>query len=110
MRELLKKAWSLTFAAGALSLVMINAAVNHGCGGARPPESVSQAAPPSVTPRSEPDAGADSGCEEPSYMHATKAPVWTWEDHCRRKGNAVKGATEPPAPSNALLPSQQQAP
>lgn len=120
MRQLLKKAGSLILAIGALALVLFNAAVNHGCGGARSAEPAAQVAPASEPPRaSEPPvaagvpsapAAADPECEEPSYMHATKAPVWMAEDKCRRRAAGVKGAAEPATPGNAPSPQQQQAP
>jgi hypothetical protein len=118
MGQLLKKAGSLTLAVGALSLVLFNAAVNHGCGGARPAEPAAQMAPASESPpASEPpvavgvpsaSAAADPDCETPSYMHATKAPVWV-PDKCRGKAAGVKGVAEPAEQSKAPAP-QQQAP
>lgn len=128
MGQLLKKAGSLILAIGALALVLFNAAINHGCGGARSAEPAAQVpadtkadskvAPDSeARPASEPPVGvpsaaaeADPECEERSYMHATKAPVWMAEDKCRRRAAAVKGAAEPAAESDAPSPTQQQAP
>lgn len=121
MRQLLKKAGSLTLAVGALSLVLFNAAVNHGCGGARPAEPAAQMAPASEPLRtSEPpvavgagvpsaSGAADPDCEMPYYMHATKAPVLI-RDECRAKAARVEGAAEPAVQSDAPAPQQQQAP
>jgi hypothetical protein len=118
MRQLLRKAGSLTFAVGALSLLLFNAAVSHGCGGARPAEPAAQTAPESEPRRASearvagvPSASgaADPDCETPSYMHATKAPVWMAEDECRRRAGGVSGVAEPAERNNAPAP-QQQAP
>jgi hypothetical protein len=116
MRQLLRKAGSLTFAVGALSLLLFNAAVNHGCGSARPAEPAAQMAPASEPLRTPAAAGvpsasvaADPECKIPPYMYATKAPVWMLEKDFCGKGAGVNGVAEPAEQSNAPA-AQQQAP
>lgn len=122
MRELLKKAGSLALGLGALSLVLFHAAVNHGCGGSRP-EPAAQAGPepagiapsppsPAATANhasvSAPSATPDPDCEQPSYMHATKAPVFVPEKCRPAPGGKL---AEPAVPSsNGNNAPQQQAP
>jgi hypothetical protein len=124
MRELLKKAGSLALGLGALSLVLFHAAVNHGCGGSRA-EPAAQAGPepavlaPSSAPpspaatanhasASAPSASPDPDCERPSYMHATKAPVFVPEKCRPAPGGKL---AEPAVPSsNGNNAPQQQAP
>ena len=112
MRELLKKAGSLALGIGALGLVLFHAAVNHGCGGSRA-EPATQVAPEPVgeapgAPANHaavaPNEAPDPDCEEPSYLHATKAPVFVPEK-CR-PGHGAK-VSEPAVPNSA---PQQQAP
>lgn len=133
MSELLKKAGSLALGVGALSLVLLNAAMTHGCGGSRlsepapqvaaepPPEAASPApasslsslsSPPpppasaAAAPTPEPNGlfGAEGDCEEAPYMAATKAPVMPM-----RRCKPASGAKSKPSTGNSL-PQQQQAP
>ena len=128
MRDLVKKVGSLVLGVGALSLLLLNAALTHGCGAARRDAPATQAgAPPPATaeqpPGAEPapnsappgstaaDATAVAGeedCEEASpYMPATKAPVMPMRRCAKKSTPNAKQTTEPGAPpSNA----QQQAP
>ena len=86
MQEPLRKAGALALGTGALSLVLVNAFLTHGCGGTRPAAAVETpgrsgesrtATPPApaasnqaATPPTDPD------CTPPPYMYATKAPIW----------------------------------
>lgn len=128
MRELAKKVGSLALAVGALSLVLANAALNHGCAGSqpaanaqaepgrddlRPPnpdtdgERAKPTAPTASAAPSPPGVNGtglgltgDDDCD-PSYMYATKAPVIR-VGNCRPGGQAAKpGAKSAVSPSNA---------
>ncbi len=105
MRELAKKAGSLALAAGALALVLANAAVTHGCSAARPPGAPSSASSP---PSSVDVAAAkpDPDCVVPSYMYATKAPIFV-PPKCRGEAASEPAAQASPGPENA---AQHQAP
>ena len=115
-------------AIGALTLVLTNAALNHGCAGAQPaanaqaepgrddlrppnPDAGSERAKPiapaaSAAPSPQGVNGtglgiaADDDCD-PSYMYATKAPVIR-VGNCRPGGQSAKpGAKSAVSPSNA---------
>jgi hypothetical protein len=124
MHNLVRKVGSLVLAAGALSLLLVNAALTHGCSGARrdapvtqagppPPAaaeqpSVAQPSPPADPPppaaASAPPAVAEDDCvEESPYMYATKAPVMP----VRRCGKSTPNAKQTTPPSGN---AQQQAP
>jgi hypothetical protein len=133
MRDLVKKVGSLVLGASALSLLLVNAALTHGCSGARrdapaaqagapPPMTAEQPSgsepPPGAAPASAaaptPSAGADAtasagedDCEEDApYMYATKAPVMPMR-RCGKKSTPNAKRTTQPSPSNN---AQQQAP
>jgi hypothetical protein len=131
MRELAKKVGSLALAIGALTLVLINAGLNHGCASSQPAVNAQAEPGRDDLPPPDPDAGAarakpvappastasslqdDNGrglglagddCN-PSYMPATKAPVFVY-DKCRPGAQSGKPSTKGAvSPSNA----QQQA-
>jgi hypothetical protein len=132
MRDLAKKVGSLVLGVGALSLLLVNAALTHGCSGARRDAPATQvAAPPPATPEQLPageqppgaapartaapsppataDAtagAAEDDCEEEApYMHATKAPVIPMR-RCKKSTPNAKQTTSPSPANNA----QQQAP
>jgi hypothetical protein len=117
MRELMKKVGSLVLGVGALALVLANAAMTHGCARSTTAQVTPQAGPPSAAsepPSANPTAtaaggGANPNCTPPSYMYATKAPIWTMlPPECR-------GGTPTPTPAPQQAPSpganaEQQAP
>jgi hypothetical protein len=109
MSDLVKKVGSLLLASGALSLILLNAGMSQGCGGARRDGAVIQASPP--PPETAKELGAaeapDSDCEEPApYMYATKAPVMPVR-HCRKTETNAAQVAEPAVPAGN---AQQQAP
>jgi hypothetical protein len=133
MHDLVKKVGSLVLGASALSLLLVNAALTHGCSGATRDAPATQAgAPPPATPQqprgseqppgaapvtaaaptppASADASASAGeddCEEDApYMHATKAPVMPMRRCGKKSTPNAKQTTQPSSPSNA----QQQAP
>lgn len=126
MRELAKKVGSLALAVGALTLVLFNAALNHGCASSQPAARAEPGRddlrPPSPGAGSErakavaptasmapslrdvdgsgPGLAGDEDCD-PSYMYATKAPVIR-VGNCRGGGQAANpGAKSAVDPSNA---------
>ena len=118
MQGFVKKVGSLVLGIGALSLLLANAALTHGCSGARREAPVTQvetppAAPsPAATERSQapqpsppkaaeaPASSAEPDCDEaPPYLHATKAPVYLIRPCGKSQPNA-KQTTEPAAPAN----------
>jgi hypothetical protein len=121
MRDLVKKVGSLVLGIGALSLLLANAALTHGCSGARrdapatqvgePPPAATEEQPRAAEPS--PPAGAapaasseDEDCDEaPHYMHATKAPVMPMR-RCGKSTPSAKRTAEPASPKN----NAQQAP
>jgi hypothetical protein len=108
MRESLKKLGSLTLGAGALVLVLANAALTHGCARSSTAQVTPQTAPPSEDSDSPTAKGsANPNCTPPSYMYATKAPIWV-PPECYG-GNPVP--TQPPqqVPSQGAN-AEQQAP
>jgi hypothetical protein len=84
VRELAKKLGAVVMAIGALTCVLANAALNHGCGGSRAATQVESAgAPRPDAAEASPKAAAevatpadDPDCRVPAYMYATKAPIW----------------------------------
>ena len=128
MRDLVKKVGSLLLGAGALSLLLVNAALTHGCGGARRDAPATQAGtPPPSTPEQPPgaqperaatpppaaaaaataSAGEDDCEEEAPYMYATKAPVIPMRRCGKKSTPNAKQTAEPASPRNN---AQQQAP
>ena len=121
MRDLVKKVGSLVLASGALSLLLANAALTHGCSGARHGAPATQVGePPPAAAEEQPRAGEPSppaaaaatastegeDCDEvPPYMHATKAPVMPMR-RCGKSTPNAKQAAEPASPRN----NAQQAP
>jgi hypothetical protein len=128
MSERLKKAGSLALGIGALSLVLFNAAMTHGCGGSRageptpqvasePPAEAEPLVAPKASASSSPNPkpmvstaakveelfGGDGDCEEPPYMPATKAAVMPMR-RCKPPGGAK---SESPT-KNSLPPQEQQ--
>jgi hypothetical protein len=118
MQGFVKKVGSLVLGIGALSLLLANAALTHGCGGARreapvpqvetppaaagpaptEPSPVAQPSPPQTVEA--PAASAEPDCEEaPPYLHATKAPVYLVRPCGKSQPNA-KQKIEPAAPAN----------
>lgn len=73
MRELFQKAGSLVLGVAALGLLLVNAAMTHGCASSQP----APATPGSSASAVQRDPNADPDCQVPEYLHATKAPVWT---------------------------------
>jgi hypothetical protein len=74
MRTVLQKIGALLLAAGALSALLAQAALTHGCGGAPARQSEAHAptsAPTAHEPAPAPDA---EDYEDKGYMGATKAP------------------------------------
>jgi hypothetical protein len=112
MREFLKKLGSLSLGVSALSLVLANAAITHGCARSPSSQATPQAPPAAHGPvpgSGKPMAGvepteSEDPCEPPEYMHATKAPVWI-PPGCRG-GDAVPAREAPSSSENAA----QQAP
>jgi hypothetical protein len=123
MRDLFKKLGSLALGVGALSLVLVNAAMTHGCASSSATQQATPQAglppnetepPPNEAPPSplKPNAvagkpAANPNCEVPSYMYATKAPIWL-PPECH-------GGTPAPTPAQAQKPNPaanavQQAP
>jgi len=114
MRNLFKKLGSLALGVGALTLVLSNAALTHGC--ARSPTAqapqagtASEASESSGSdnPAVSEKAAANPNCTPPSYMYATKAPIWVPPE--------CYGGTPAATPPPQQLPSQganaqQQAP
>ena len=116
MREFSKKLGSLALGVGALSLVLVNAAMTHGCARSSTPAVSPQAGRPSevATPASTGSAAAENGAANPDctpapYMYATKAPVWMMlPPECRGEP-----PTTTPAPQQMPSPgahSTEQAP
>lgn len=127
MRELAKKIGSLVLALGTLALVLVDAALNHGCASSQPaarllaepsrddlrppnaqagvdPSKLTTApveSPPSLQGVDNTGLGlGDDGCD-PSYMYATKAPVIRL-GNCHPREQATKTpAKSPVVPSNA---------
>lgn len=115
MRELLKKLGSVTLGVGALALVLANAAMTHGCARSSTAQVTPRSGPPSAGAEPKTSEGttvagessADPKCTPPSYMYATKAPIWVPPE--------CNGGTATPTPSPQQMPSspantQQQAP
>jgi hypothetical protein len=115
MRELLKKLGSLTLGVGALALVLANAAMTHGCARSSTVQVTPRSGPPSAgaEPKTSEgttlagDGSANPKCTPPSYMYATKAPIWVPPECYGGK----PAATPPPqqVPSQGAN-AEQQAP
>lgn len=120
MRDFARKVGSIGLGVGALSALLVNAALTHGCGGWRLDAPATQAgAPPPTTAEQPHDAGPpqpaapdatasddDTDCDEAPYMHATKAPVMPMRRCGKSKPNA-RQTSEPLSPANN---AQRQAP
>jgi hypothetical protein len=105
MRTIVQKIGALVLAVGALSALLTQAALTHGCGGAPARQGEAQA-PSSPSPASGPAAASEAEDDE-AYMGATKAPPL---DAFRRSPKSSAGRdveeTEDAGDDNA----QQQAP
>jgi hypothetical protein len=98
MRDFAKKLGSLVLGVGALGLVLANAAMTHGCASSPPTQVPPNAAPPNAaaeSPKSNP-------CDPPSYMYATKAPIWVPPECHGGKPAPQPGPQQAPA-SNAQV-------
>jgi hypothetical protein len=104
MRRILQKIGALVLALGALTALLAQAALTHGCGGS-PQRSEPQApAAGSTAPAPAPDEPASY--EDKDYMGATKAPPL---DAFRRSPKSSAGG-EPDETEDARDGAQQQAP
>ena len=109
MRDLLKKVGSSVLGLGALALVLVNAAMTHGCARA---SNTQASPPPSPSPGAVVEApglpaanaasasSANDPCRPPSYMFATKAPVWI-PPECTSIDPVPAKAPAESSPSNA---------
>jgi hypothetical protein len=95
MASRLKKVGSLGLGLCALALVMANAAMTHGCAGSQATQQATS--PPGATspPATDPD------CVAPSYMYATKAPVY-WTPPIKCAAGKPTPMPPPPAQANAV--------
>jgi len=108
MRELLKKVGSVLLGAGALALLLVNAALTHGCAGSR---AQSQAAYTGATPsppeatgnQSKAQAKADDPCAPPPYMYATKAPIFA-QPGCGQPAQQAPPQQAPPQQASPQAP------
>lgn len=129
MRELVRKAASLALWVGALVLMLVHAALTHGCAGARAEGATPNAGPygplggpeqasPSesgsvVTPANDAnaEAKAEDPCKPPPYMYATKAPIWIPPEcypNASSTSTSTSKASSPYATQNAQPPPAQQ--
>ena len=77
MHDFVKKTASLALGVGSLGLLLVNAALAHGCGGSQPAgqsATTATAAPPANGAKAQ--AKADDPCAQSAYMPPTKAPVF----------------------------------
>jgi len=99
MHDWIKKAGSLVLGVGALGLALVHAAATHGCA-----SSNTQAQAPAAEPA---PSGADSErCKVPSYMYATKAPIWLPPECYGQPANRSEAPQQAPDDSNAAQQAQ----
>ncbi len=102
MRTILQKIGALVMALGALSALLAQAALTHGCAGSTQQGEPQAPAAGSSTPA----AGEPSDAEYKEYMGATKAPPL---DAFRRSPKSSAGG-EPDETEDARDGAEQQAP